>query len=103
MIAIDDDLGLVVVAGIVPGHVYPYPYFGHMLSAFIPDDMKTPQKAQEDWIERHLNKQGAPIVRPEPATGETMQVLQLYNGKLEASQINVYLSGPGMSSVWTKP
>jgi hypothetical protein len=102
VIAIDDDLGLVVVAGVVPGHVFPYPYFGHMLSAFIPDDMKAPQKAQDDWMERHLNKHGAPIVRPEPATGETMQVLQFYNGKLEASQINVYLSGPGMSSVWRK-
>lgn len=100
VIAIDDELGLVVVAGVVPGHVYPYPYFGHMLSAFIPDDMKAPQQAQQDWIERHLRGHGAPIVEPAPATGETMQVLQYYNGALEASQINVYLSGPDMRPVW---
>jgi hypothetical protein len=30
--------------------VYPYPYYGKMTSAFIPNDMKDPMKAQDDWI-----------------------------------------------------
>lgn len=100
VIAIDEELGFVVVAGVVPGHAYPYPHFGHMVSAFIPDQMAEPAKAQGAWFDRHVQQHKAPVVRPEPATGETMQVLQLYDGKLQASQINVFLSGPGMQSVW---
>lgn len=103
VIAIDDDLGIVVVAAVIRGVVYPYPYYGHMLSAFIPNDMAEPMKAQDAWIERHVRQHKAPIAKPLPATGEVMQVLQFYNGKLQAEQINVHLSGPGMRSEWVQP
>jgi hypothetical protein len=103
VIAIDDELGIVVVAAVVPGIVYPYPFHGHMMSAFIPSDMKPPMQLQDAWIQRHLAQHKAAISKPEPSTGEVMQVLQLYDGKVQAEQINVYLSGPGMSSVWTQP
>lgn len=100
VIAMDDDLGLVVVAGVVPGYVYPYPYFGHMLSAFIPNDMTEARNTQEQWFEKKVKEAKSPVLRPSPATGETMQVLQFYDGKLQASQINVHLSGPGAHSPW---
>lgn len=103
IIAIDDELGFVVVAGVVPGHAYPYPHFGHMVSAFIPDQMREPAVAQDAWFARHVAKHAAPVVRPEPATSETMQVLQYYDGKLQASQINVYLTGPGTRPIWLQP
>ena len=102
IVAIDEELGFVVVAGMVPGHVYPYPVGGRMLSAFIPDDMSQAGGEQAAWMDRHVKKGGAPIVSPAPATGETMQVFQYYDGKMQASQINVFLGGAGMQSVWVK-
>jgi hypothetical protein len=102
VIAIDDELGFVVVAGVVPGYVYPYPYLGQMLSAFIPSDMKEARNTQQQWFETKVKAGKSPLLRPSPATGETMQVLQFYDGKLQASQINVYLSGPDAHSPWIK-
>lgn len=101
VVAIDDKLGIVVVAAVIPGKVFPYPFYGKMVSAFIPSEMKQPSDAQEAWMKRHVAAGKAPVARPEPATGEVMQVLQYYNGKLQAVQINVYLSGPGAQSIWT--
>ncbi len=102
IIVIDHDLGIVVVAGMVPGVVYPYPYYGHMISAFIPSDMKQPQEAQQRWFEKEAKEGKHPLVKPMPATGVTMQLLQYYDGKLQAVQINVHLGGPGMKSEWVK-
>jgi hypothetical protein len=102
-VAIDTDLGIVVVAGMVPGRVFPYPYYGHMISAFIPDDMKQPQDAQLSWFEKEKRRGSEPLLRPAPATGVTMQVLQFYDGKLQGEQINVHLGPPGKRSVWLEP
>jgi hypothetical protein len=103
VVAIDEDTGLVVVAAVVRGVVYPYPFRGHMLSAFIPNDMKEPMVAQDEWIKRKMKAgKTAGLLAPTPATGEVMQVLQVYDGKMQGLQINVYLSGPGMQSVWVK-
>lgn len=99
-IVVDEDLGIVVTAAVVPGYVYPYPFYGRMLSAFIPSSMKPPMDAQQQWFERKVAKNLGPLVHPTPATGEVMQVFQMYDGKLYGSQINVYLSGPGMHSAW---
>ena len=102
IIVIDPHLGIVVVAGMVPGVVYPYPYYGHMISAFIPSDMKQPQEAQQQWFEKDAKDGTQPLIKPMPATGVTMQVLQYYNDRLQAVQINVHLGGPDMKSEWVK-
>jgi hypothetical protein len=101
-IVIDEDLGIIVDAGVIPGTVYPYPFYGHMISAFIPNQMKEPQTAQDQWLERAVKAHKPALLSPMPASGETMQVLQYYDGKLQASQINVHLSGPGMHSPWVR-
>lgn len=101
-IVIDEELGIIVVAGIVPGTVYPYPFYGHMISAFIPNQMKDAGAAQEKWLTRAQQRQKAALLKPAPATGEVMQLLQYYDDKLHASQINVYLSGPGAQSDWVR-
>lgn len=95
-LVVDEELGFVVTSGIIPGIVYPY--FGNT-SAFIPDTMTTPQEAQEAWFEASMNG-SLPLLAPTGATGETLEVLQYYDGALQAMQINVYLSGPGMTSPW---
>ncbi|KAI4596413.1 hypothetical protein KJ359_005543 [Pestalotiopsis sp. 9143b] len=95
-LVVDEELGFVVTSGIIPGIVYPY--FGNT-SAFIPNTMTTPQEAQEAWYEASLNG-SLPLLSPTGATGETLEVLQYYDGALQAMQINVYLSGPGMTSPW---
>ncbi|KAJ5432263.1 uncharacterized protein N7458_011419 [Penicillium daleae] len=95
-LVIDEELGFVVTSGTIPGKVYPY---GN-ISAFIPDAMTSAQEAQEVWIEE-MNALGImPLLSPTGATGDTLEVLQYYNGELQAMQINVYLSGPDMTSPW---
>lgn len=95
-LVIDEELGFVVTSGIVPGTVYPY---GNV-SAFIPNHMTAAQEAQEVWFEEM--KGTMPLVSPTGATGDTLEVLQYYNDELQAMQINVYLSGPNMTSPWVQ-
>ncbi|KAF4233678.1 hypothetical protein CNMCM8980_004256 [Aspergillus fumigatiaffinis] len=96
-LVIDEELGFVVTSGIVPGKVYPY---NGNVSAFIPNKMLAAQEAQDVWFAEMKAKATLPLLSPTNATGDTLEVLQFYNGKLQAMQINVYLSGPGMSSPW---
>jgi hypothetical protein len=96
-LVIDEELGFVVTSGIIPGKVYPY---NGNVSAFIPDRMTSAQEAQDVWYEEMKAKATLPLLAPTQATGDTLEVLQYYNGELQAMQINVYLSGPGMSSPW---
>lgn len=96
-LVIDEELGFVVTSGIIPGKVYPY---NGNVSAFIPNKMTAAQEAQDVWFEKMKAKATLPLLAPTNATGDTLEVLQFYDGKLQAMQINVYLSGPGMSSPW---
>ncbi|KAJ5777412.1 hypothetical protein N7520_000658 [Penicillium odoratum] len=95
-LVVDEDLGFVITSGNIPGIVYPY----SNVSAFIPDTMTTPQEAQVVWMKEMEATGEIPLLSPFGATGDTMEVLQYYNGKLQAMQINVYLSGPNMTSAW---
>lgn len=95
-LVIDEEYGLVVTSGIIPGIVYPY----SNISVFIPDHLTAAQEAQELWIEEMTALGTLPMVSPTAATGDTLEVLQYYNGELQAMQINVYLSGPNMTSPW---
>ena len=95
-LVIDEELGFVVTSGVVPGKVYPY---GN-ISAFIPDAMTSAQDAQEVWFEELKALGTMPLVSPTEATGDTLEVLQYYDDELQAMQINVYLSGPNMTSPW---
>ncbi|KAJ5682292.1 hypothetical protein N7462_005457 [Penicillium macrosclerotiorum] len=95
-LVIDEELGFVVTSGMIAGKVYPY----QNISAFIPDTMTSAQEAQEVWIEEMKSKGTLSMLSPTEATGDTLEVLQYYNGELQAMQINVYLSGPNMTSPW---
>jgi hypothetical protein len=97
-LVIDEEMGFVITSGIVPGKVYPYANITE--SAFIPDDMTTAQEAQQAWIDEMVELGSFPMLEPTSATGDTLELLQFYNGELQAMQINVYLSGPGMTSPW---
>ncbi|MFT4081290.1 MAG: hypothetical protein QM638_01765 [Nocardioides sp.] len=97
-LVIDKKLGIVVTGAIIPGKVYGY----GTDSAFIPDDMTEAQEAEQEWIDNKVAEGGTPVLQPTAASGETLQVLQYYNGKLQGQQINLYLSGPDMQSAWTQ-
>ncbi|PWY68869.1 hypothetical protein BO83DRAFT_428980 [Aspergillus eucalypticola CBS 122712] len=96
-LVIDEELGFIVTSGIIPGKVYPY---NANVSAFIPNRMTAAQEAQDVWFAEMKTKATLPLLSPTNATGETLEVLQFYNGKLQAMQVNVYLSGPDMSTAW---
>jgi hypothetical protein len=93
-LVIDEELGFVVQSGMIPGMVEPY---GN-ISAFIPNALSVAQVAQDDWVKQAKGQ--FPLPAPMPATGDTLEVLQSYDGKLQAMQINVYLSGPDQTSPW---
>jgi hypothetical protein len=95
-LVIDEELGFVVTSGIVPGKVFPY----QNISAFIPDTLAAAQEAQVEYFEAMKAKGTEPLLSPIEATGDTLEVLQYYDGQLQAMQINVYLSGPNMTSPW---
>lgn len=101
-LVVDEETGIVVTAAMIPGVVYPYPWQGRLVSAFIPDDMKDAQKTQDDWIARQRQKGRKGLLAPSPASGEAIQVFQLYDGKMQGSQINVYLNGPQARSAWVR-
>lgn len=97
-LVIDEELGFVVTSGVIQGTVYPY---GGNVSAFIPNKMTSAQQAQVDYIEyMEANDPSVPLVAPFGGTGDTLEVLQYYNDELIAMQINVYVSGPNMTSPW---
>jgi hypothetical protein len=96
-LVVDEDSGIVVTGATIPGIVYPY---GN-ISAFIPEEMSAAQEAQDEWLDVTLAEGGTGLLEASGSTGEVLEVVQYYNGKLYAVQINVYLSGPGMASVWT--
>lgn len=97
-LVIDEELGFVVTSGVIPGTVFPY---GGNVSAFIPNKMTSAQQAQVDYIEyMQANDPSVPLVAPFGGTGDTLEVLQYYNDELTAMQINVYVSGPNMTSPW---
>lgn len=95
-LVIDEELGFVLTSGIVPGKAYGY---GNV-SAFIPNTMTAAQEAQQVWWDTKEAEGTLSLLYPTGATGDTLEVLQYYNGELQAMQINVYLSGPGMTSPW---
>lgn len=101
-LVIDEELGIVVVGGMVPGKVYPYPWYGETISAFIPDDMTAAQAAQQQWYEQEAAEGTSTLMAPTAATGVTLAVFQYYDNELQASQINVNLAGPGMESTWVE-
>lgn len=101
VVVADPVLGIVVSEGVVPGKVFPYPYFGRMISAFIPDQMTAAQQAQWDWLKKEESTPGAlPMLEPMAATGMTLRVDQYYDGELQGDQIDVNLGGPDEESLW---
>ncbi|KAI0129858.1 hypothetical protein BJ170DRAFT_290403 [Xylariales sp. AK1849] len=95
-LVIDEELGFVVTSGVVPGTVFPYAN----ISAFIPNSIAAAQEAQVEYLEYMETHGDLPLLSPIGATGDTLEVLQYYNGELQAMQINVYMSGPNMTSPW---
>ncbi|KAM0558068.1 hypothetical protein ACHAPJ_005235 [Fusarium lateritium] len=96
-LVVDEELGFVLTSGLVPGKVYPY---NGNISAFIPNQMTAAQDQQDVWIKTVSAQGNVSLLAPTQATGDTLELLQYYDDKLQAMQINVYLSGPNATSVW---
>ena len=99
-LVVDEELGIVVVGAVIPGTVFPYPFYGHMLSAFIPSQMAPPTRLQQQWFERKRAQQQGPLLAPTAAAGDTMEIYQVYDGQLHGHQINVHLGPAGFRSSW---
>lgn len=95
-LVVDEDLGITVQSGMIPGRVFAYAD----VSAFIPNTFVEAQAIQLEYFNTTLAAGTVPLLQDFGATGETLEVLQYYNGALQAMQINVYMSGPGATSAW---
>lgn len=93
-LVIDEELGIAVQSGMIQGVVYAYRNY----SAFIPNDFPGGQLQSEQWVNATLGEY--PLLYNFGATGETLEVLQYYNGALQAIQINVFMNPPNATSVW---
>ena len=69
-LVIDEETGIVVTGGLIPGKVYPY----GKISAFIPDDMKQAQEQQDEWLAKKQAEGTLSLLVPTAAIGETLQV-----------------------------
>lgn len=96
IVVIDVKLGIVVVFAVVRGLVQPWqwPQQNSPVSAFVPLSMEKGAAGMgvRDPRQPHIAKM--------PATAQTAQLLQYYDGKLQGSQLDIYLSGPQMQSDW---
>ena len=93
---IDEDQGIVVSIGVIPGFVSPYLIPSATESCFVPTDM----------MHMHLR-----TLRPEafenrqvlvemPAVAVTCEVVRLHSGKLQGLQLFHNLQGPGGGTPW---
>lgn len=91
-LVIDEELGFAVQIGMIPGGVYAW----RNESAFIPDAL--PSTFVETWINSTIGDY--PLLYTQPASGETVEVLQYYDGALQAIQQNVFMHPPNATSAW---
>ncbi|KAJ4423363.1 hypothetical protein N0V82_001966 [Gnomoniopsis sp. IMI 355080] len=98
-LVIDEELGIVVTGGVIPGKVFPYGPYGNM-SAFIPNDLASAQEAQEEWYANKTAEGVLSLLAPNNDTAEILEVLQYYNGELQGEQFMIHLGGPDMKSAW---
>ncbi|GLA81461.1 hypothetical protein AtubIFM56815_005112 [Aspergillus tubingensis] len=95
-LVIDEELGIVVTAGVVPGKVYPYATF----SAFIPDSMKSSQETQDTWYSIQSSEGYIYLVEPMATLATSFNVFQYYNDQLQGEQFLVYLTGLRDGTSW---
>ncbi|CEL02176.1 hypothetical protein ASPCAL03348 [Aspergillus calidoustus] len=95
-VVIDEQLGIVVTAGVVPGKVYPYATF----SAFIPDSMESSQATQDTWYSIQKSEGYIYLVEPMHTLSTSFNVFQYYNNQLQGEQFNVYLTAPQNGTNW---
>jgi hypothetical protein len=96
--AIDEDQGIVVAIGVIPGYVSPYVITKATESCFVPAEM----------IEMHYK-----TLRPEmfpgrhmlvemPAVAVNCEMVRMHSGMIQGLQLFNKLQGPGGSTPWVK-
>lgn len=96
IIAIDEEQGIVVVFGLVPGFTMPAVNRAHNESAFVPAAMFDlhARTILPEFLE------GRSVIENLPVTCYSTHVLRLFSGRLQGMQMFNSLTGAGASSVW---
>jgi len=99
IIAIDEDQGIVVVTGIVPGFTAPYVVRDANESCFVPAAMiaQHDRTLVGDWAK------GRRVIQQMPATCVSTHMLRLHSGLLQGLQMFNCLTATGGHSPWTVP
>lgn len=99
VVAADEDQGIVVAIGVVPGFVSPYVVPSMTESCFVP-------AAMIEMHRRTLDPEmfaGRHVLLEMPAVAVTVQMLRLHSGKLQGLQMIHNLQGPGGGTPWVIP
>jgi hypothetical protein len=96
VVAIDEDQGIVVAIGVIPGFVSPYVVTKATESCFVPAEM----------IQMHYKTlrpemfAGRQLLVEMPAVAVNCQVVRLHSGKIQGIQLFNKMQGPGGGTPW---
>jgi hypothetical protein len=96
VVAVDEDQGIVVAVGVIPGFVTPYVVRNATESCFVP-------AAMIDMHNRTLRPEmfpGRHVLLEMPAVAVNVQMVRMHSGKLQGMQLFNNLVAPGGTSPW---
>jgi len=96
VVVVDEEQGIVVAIGVIPGFVSPYVVPDATESCFVPAEMIA-------MHHRTLDEEmfaGRRVLREMPAVAVTVQLVRYHSGKLQGLQLFHNLQGPGGGTPW---
>lgn len=96
VVAVDEEQGVVVAVGLVPGFVSPYVIPGTTESCFVPDSMIEMHRRTLDpamFAGRH-------VLVEMPAVAVTVQMVRMHSAKVQGIHLIHNLQGPGGGTPW---
>jgi len=96
VVVIDEEQGIVVAIGLVPGFVSPYVVPSTTESCFVP----TPMIAMHHRTLDPEMMKGRQLLTEMPAVGVSVQLVRMHSGRLQGLHMYNVLQGPGGGSPW---
>jgi hypothetical protein len=96
VVVIDEDQGVVVSIGVVPGFASPYVILNATESCFVPAAM---MHMHLKTLDEKLFKDRQVLVEM-PAVAITIELVRMYSGKIQGLQMFSNLQGPGGGTPW---
>ena len=96
VVVIDEDQGVVVAIGVIPGYVSPYVIPSTTESCFVPASMIEMHHATLD----PASFEGRQVLAEMPAVAVSVEMVRMHSGKLQGLHMFHNLQGPGGGTPW---